>query len=146
MARLQFLFKESYHSELDMNSFDDRVKLQKLIFLLRSEGIEFDYHFNWYIRGPYSPRLAEDGFSLEKHLRRSNLHYEATKKELDVLKKIKKAHHLIDDSNSAELVASYLFLEPHYKDKTAEELNLRKPRFDMQQIKKTMTSWKQLTR
>src|SRR5437867_10105008 len=133
MARIQFLYRDIFHTDLDMNSFNNRIKLQKLIFVLQSEGVERDYYFNWYIRGPYSSRLARVGYNLQDYPRKSDLTYEAPKKELVLLRKIKKARPLMNNSNSAELIASYLFLESDYKDKTAEELNLRKPRFSLQQ-------------
>jgi len=36
------------------------VRLQKLVFLAREEGIPFGYHFNSHFRGPFSRELARD--------------------------------------------------------------------------------------
>lgn len=49
----------------DMSTFGGRLVLQKTIYLLQSFGVYLGYRFSWYIRGPYSPRLARAGFELE---------------------------------------------------------------------------------
>jgi uncharacterized protein YwgA len=48
-----------------MGSFDDRLILQKIVYLMQASGIYLGYTFNWYIHGPYSTRLAADGFELQ---------------------------------------------------------------------------------
>jgi len=48
-------------------SIDERLKVQKAVFLLRHLGFApfKDYEFGTYLRGPYSPTLAEDYYRLE---------------------------------------------------------------------------------
>ncbi len=42
-------------------------KLQKYVYLARNLfGMDFNYPFNLYIRGPYSPKLADDYYKLNK--------------------------------------------------------------------------------
>ena len=48
------------------NNFISRLRLQKYVYLARSFGFDFDYNYNLYLRGPYSPDLAEDYFQLEE--------------------------------------------------------------------------------
>ncbi len=43
--------------------FEDRLIAQKIICLLDLKGIDLNYQFNFYIRGPYSPNLAIDYYS-----------------------------------------------------------------------------------
>ena len=45
-------------------SFDDRLILQKTIYLARAAGIDLGYGYSWYLRGPYSSDLTQDAFSL----------------------------------------------------------------------------------
>jgi len=45
-------------SEYSLEEFNDRLRLQKLVFLARKMGHDFGYTFNWYARGPYSPSLT----------------------------------------------------------------------------------------
>ncbi len=49
----------------NLQTFGDRLILQKTVYLLQAFGIYLGYQFNWYLRGPYSPHLAKDAFSLD---------------------------------------------------------------------------------
>lgn len=45
--------------------FNQRLILQKTIYILQKGfGIDLGYHFSLYIKGPYSPSLAKDGYEL----------------------------------------------------------------------------------
>ncbi len=48
-----------------MSTFNGRLTLQKTIYLLQAFGVYIGYDFSWYLRGPYSSRLARDGFALQ---------------------------------------------------------------------------------
>lgn len=37
------------------NNFDDRLRLQKYVYLIQRLGLSLGYRFNEYLRGPYSP-------------------------------------------------------------------------------------------
>ena len=67
LLRVNKLFKEMFGKNIDMTTFEDRIKLQKLIYSLKSAGAPFKYKFFWHIRGPYSPDLARDGFFISKN-------------------------------------------------------------------------------
>lgn len=45
-------------------SFDNRIKYQKIIYLLQSFGLSLDYGFTWYLKGPYSSPLAHTLYSI----------------------------------------------------------------------------------
>lgn len=128
-----------------MSSFENRIKLQKLIYILQSEGIDFGYEFTWYIRGPYSSLLADDGYAFSKNKDEIDMEYQPTTAERDILRRISRATGIIQDSNNAELVASYLYLQRRYPDNTSEELRTRKRRFTIPQIETTMARWNELT-
>jgi uncharacterized protein YwgA len=49
-----------------VEEFDNRLMVQKGIYLLQQRGVELGYPYNWYVRGPYSSRLADDLFCLVK--------------------------------------------------------------------------------
>lgn len=51
---------------LSVESFDDRLILQKAVYLLQQAQIHLGYRFRWYIRGPYSTDLTEDVFALSR--------------------------------------------------------------------------------
>ncbi len=50
---------------LNMDTFDGRLRFQKKVQLLQSFGFDLGYDYNWYLRGPYSPELTKDGFKLK---------------------------------------------------------------------------------
>lgn len=52
----------------NMDTFQDRLILQKSIYLVQSLGTDLGYHFSWYLKGPYSASLATDGFSIRDEL------------------------------------------------------------------------------
>jgi uncharacterized protein YwgA len=49
--------------EFELHEFDDRLRLQKYIFLAPSFGFEHCYSYGMHLRGPYSPSLAQDYYS-----------------------------------------------------------------------------------
>ena len=48
----------------DVDRFDHRIMLQKYVFIAKSLGWDNDYPYNIYLRGPYSPDLAQDYYNL----------------------------------------------------------------------------------
>ena len=50
----------------DMSCHAGRLAFQKSVYLLQAFGVYIGYGFSWYIRGPYSARLARHGFALER--------------------------------------------------------------------------------
>jgi hypothetical protein len=61
--RLGLVLKEA-GVPVDVRTFDGRLTLQKSGYLLQRAGVPLGYHFNWYLRGPYSPDLTDDVFTL----------------------------------------------------------------------------------
>lgn len=146
LARLNYFYSQVFGEDLRMDDFDDRIRLQKLIYILRSQGLDFDYTFTWYLRGPYSPRLADDGYSLSNNRDAIDLEYEPRLEERNILNRIMRARNIITNSNNAELVASYLYLQRNYGENATQELNIRKPRYGISQIRGIMAEWNRLTR
>lgn len=50
---------------LKTESFQDRLILQKTIYLAQEAGVHLGYYFNWYLHGPYCSALANDAFSVD---------------------------------------------------------------------------------
>lgn len=44
----------------DMSSFRERLRVQKVVYLLEQFGLQTRWGFSWYIHGPYSPSLAHE--------------------------------------------------------------------------------------
>ena len=71
-----------------MQTFLNRLILQKRVYFLQEFGIPFDYSFGWYISGPYASGLADDGFENEPI---SKLFYQKRDKYSKYLPKVKNA-------------------------------------------------------
>lgn len=56
------------YSSLSGDNFEDKLVIQKVVYLLKLKGIEFSYPFNLYVRGPYSPSLTRDIYGHKKEL------------------------------------------------------------------------------
>ena len=67
MERQQILLAKSLEAAgipLSVSTFDDRLILQKVVYLLQAAGIQMGYRFRWYLKGPYSPEMTADAFSI----------------------------------------------------------------------------------
>ena len=53
---------------LSMETFEDRVVLQKALYLAQAAGLRLGYHFRWDLRGPYCPALANDGYAIAEEI------------------------------------------------------------------------------
>jgi len=45
-----------------LESFSDRLTIQKSVYLAQAAGVDVGHYFNWYLRGPYAPTLTQDVF------------------------------------------------------------------------------------
>ena len=57
-----FLDKLGISSEID--TFEKRKTIQKAVYLGQLTDVDLSYRFGWYLKGPYSPSLAEDYYPL----------------------------------------------------------------------------------
>jgi len=65
-VNLGYILKMVPHAPDGMATFDDRLRLQKLVYMIEAFGVYLGYDFSWYLRGPYCTRLAKTGFELEQ--------------------------------------------------------------------------------
>lgn len=63
-VELGYILKHVPGYEFSMESFDDRLRFQKTVYLLQAFDINRGYDFAWYLRGPYCSLAAHDGFDL----------------------------------------------------------------------------------
>lgn len=78
--------------DFNMDSLRGRIALQKKIYLLQLSGLDLGYRFNWYIRGPYSPSLADIAFEVwnnKEYVAEEVSEYELGSESLDLISKIK---------------------------------------------------------
>lgn len=57
------VYKMLYNQDFDYSDFDQRMQMQKAVYLLQDMGVPVgDYGFRWYKHGPYSQTLHDDMF------------------------------------------------------------------------------------
>jgi uncharacterized protein YwgA len=116
---------------LALDTFADRMVIQKTIYLCQMAGIHLGYRYNWYLRGPYSPDLTRDAFEL--NAKQDSWFDEATGSKLDdtSIKILNSIDPLWSGTSSAnlprrlELLASVLFLKRSYDGRNKDVTGLR---------------------
>jgi uncharacterized protein YwgA len=102
------------------DDFDKRLEVQKAVYLMQESGADLGYHFSWYLRGPYSPSLADDAYSLlglqMKHFRKETQSVGRDTKEkfrnlLNIIKK--KSSTTKDESRWLEILSSVHYVMKH---------------------------------
>lgn len=104
------LAMDSLEIPVQMGTFENRLVLQKAVYLAEAAGVALGYHFRWYLRGPYCPLLASDGFSVETETARCEK--EAQRWTLDAVsrKNLKQLRRTIDLKPDDMVLSSWLEL------------------------------------
>jgi uncharacterized protein YwgA len=53
-----------------IDSVDDRITVQKAVYLAQLAGVDLGYRFSWYRFGPYCSDLADAYYALDRSVRR----------------------------------------------------------------------------
>ena len=48
------LFLDALGQSVDIETVDDRKRVQKAVYLGQLSGVDLGYRFSWYVMGPYS--------------------------------------------------------------------------------------------
>jgi hypothetical protein len=126
----------------DLQSFDDRLLLQKRVFLLGVAGVDLGYVHSWYVRGPYCPALTRDAFAFDRERGRTELSTCGMSLPNVVVERIAVLKEALGrywrNSRELELLASVVFLHRTAKAKTATELIeallKRKPKYKSHEV------------
>jgi len=121
MDRQQILLAKSLEAArvpLSVKTFNERLILQKSVYLLQAAGIHMGYRFRWYIRGPYSPDMTAGAFGIvnegeygEKELRGWKLDDESSARARNLQPLLhQEGESKADQARRLELLASALFL------------------------------------
>lgn len=111
-------FVEALGEPADISSLDARKRFQKAVYLGQVAGVDLGYRYGWYVRGPYSPPLANDYYALASALETkekvpNNIVWkpEAAKKLKAVKELLQKPKEVkLDEADWYELLASWHFL------------------------------------
>lgn len=133
--------------KIDITTFTERKKVQKLVYLMKVFGINFNFGYGWYLHGPYSPGLAKAVFDVLE--RGHPVHKkDLSERENKALEKLEKfLGPAIQSSDELELLVSLHFLRERgkYYGESKEAimtiLKEKKPYFSMKQIE---DAWQKL--
>lgn len=134
------VYKKIFGEPFSYGSFDDRLQMQKMVYLLQEEGVNIGhYGFDWYKHGPYSQVLLDDMY-MENGTACIELNYtEEAKRLIEGLKDIfhdEEASEKYGMRNWTECLASIHFLKKKEmgsnasEDEVLQELAKRKPHLD----------------
>lgn len=130
--QLAGLVKRVY-PDFDMTIFSNRLKLQKMVYLMQVSGLNLGYEFRLYLKGPYSTILARDGFDMPNIKKSSELKFEDVDSEQKFIKLLDFLKDKKDNVDKMEIMASlYKFHElyPNEKeDEIIKHIEDKSPRF-----------------
>ena len=113
------LYKVAEALGLTRNSTEERLKLQKTIYLIQAYGLKLGYGFSWYRYGPYSQDLVYDAYAVlgserNKHKRAADKwsFSQGCLQKFDEFKKI--CRDILQSAEQLELVASVDFLRNNW--------------------------------
>ena len=86
---LKPVFKSIFDRDFHPDVFEDRLEMQKAVYLLQNMGISVgDYRFMWYKHGPYSQTLQNDILNLQ-NVDDIDIDFSAdAKREIETLKNV----------------------------------------------------------
>ncbi len=135
------LYMVAREFQLKRDSFGERLKLQKVVYLLQAFGVQLGYGFGWYKYGPYSQDLVSDAYAVlgsrksEYERAASEGEWKFSPETLAKFREFKKICGLfLDSPEKAELLASVRFVKnvwcSHLDDKSefSTEFLKHKPR------------------
>ncbi len=124
--------------DFSMDSFQDRMWLQKIVVLAQEFGIPMNYSFGWYKHGPYASPLAEDAFTIDTipevswpqyiELAEMDEHRNKGDKLIELIKIAKSKFESMPEAKLLELLASLVFIaryaypKPDSKDEAFDSL------------------------
>lgn len=112
MDRQQIALKltvDSLQLPFKIESFVDRLIVQKAVYLAQAAGVNLGYYYHWYLYGPYSPSLTRDEYAIATDISAGLDESEGWK---------------LDDASSGRLEIIRAIFAESERDKLAKKLEL----------------------
>lgn len=99
-----------------VGTFEDRLIMQKAVYLAQTAGVNLGYYYHWYLYGPYSPSLTRDGFAIAMDISAGLDESKGWKLDDESSKRLERIRGLFGEKDSSklagklELLASVHFL------------------------------------
>ena len=124
--------------QFQIDTFEDRLILQKAVYLAQSAGVNLGYYYHWYLHGPYCPSLTRDEYAIDYELTQGTDESEGWKLDDQSGDRLKQLQQLIPDADrpevrrQLELLASIHFLvsRRQVSANNVEEITATLLRFD----------------
>ncbi|MFH1126859.1 MAG: hypothetical protein V1718_01995 [archaeon] len=102
---------------INLDSFDDKLIIQKAIYLSQKLGMSFDYRFGWYVRGVYSSSLTTELYDSYLGAASNKTDYTPTNKDKEIVKQLQAIKNALDTPTaSLELISSIVYASKDNKD------------------------------
>ena len=144
-ARLKWFTRQILGKDIDMDSFDEKLIVQKAVHISQHLGMPWGYEFGWYVRGMYSSQLTVDLYGLWNQ----DPQYEPTEKDRSILAKLKSSENILAGTpmhnrpkDAYELVSTVIRAKRERGMKTDEEIknyiNQVKPWYTEEHIERAL--------
>ena len=90
-----------------VGNFEDRLKIQKIIYLLELKGVKMDFNYSLYVRGPYSPDLTREIYVKREDFENLRSDTKLSQKEEAAVHELNDLFHL--KSSLLEVAATYSY-------------------------------------
>jgi uncharacterized protein YwgA len=113
------LFLDELGIPCDIDTLDDRKRVQKAVYLGQASGADLGYRFSWYLMGPYSPALTRDYYALAETIEFRKKEIEGRRLKKEVIEKLSSIKKILTPPTDIsltqeswlELLASYDYLK-----------------------------------
>jgi len=120
--KLGVLFRD-LQAPLEMNSLEERIRVQKISYLAQCYNLNLGYKFSWYIRGPYSKDVTSAGYEIFNNnidLNQMQTTFELDRERMDRFRRFITPH--INDTLWLEIAGSATYLrKKSYSEQPLEQ-------------------------
>jgi len=111
-----------FYPSFSMTTFSNRLKLQKIIYLIQSDVTNLGYVYEWYLYGPYSTQLTKDAYNIQEYAETKPIAFEDKVISTKFDEFIKKIEPHKDDTKWLEVASSIHLLKKLYPQKTKSDI------------------------
>jgi uncharacterized protein YwgA len=134
------LFLRELGEDPSIEGIENRLRLQKAVYLGQLFGVDLGYRYSWYVKGPYSPSLTQDYYKLAESAAEA-----ASGKALrsDLAERLKNARQLLNIPPGVELTKAHwyeLLASLHYLYKVSS-LDAVRVRETIARTKEHLVGW-----
>ncbi|WP_138918534.1 hypothetical protein [Nitrospirillum viridazoti] len=117
------LILQALGEEPNIDGVENRLRLQKVVYLTQIAGVELGYNYSWYLKGPYSPSLTKDYYELNNLLGNGDKSSDEKKLNDSVLGRLARIREMIAKPSEFTRESSYwyeLLASIHFLSKTSK--------------------------